>query len=95
MAHVEMIEKKLFEQHALGKIEQKVKTVLDIGAGIYPKTFIKPQLYVCVEPFHEYVQELNKNIDKQNDQLFIVLNGDWDFAVEKFAENSVDTVFLR
>lgn len=94
MAHVEVINKELFERHALDKIDQEVKTLLDIGAGIYPKRFIRPQLYVCVEPFHEYVQELNKNIDKQDEQLFVVLNGDWDFAVSKFGENSVDTVFL-
>ncbi|NCT56189.1 MAG: hypothetical protein GW760_00495 [Legionella sp.] len=94
MAHVEIIDKTLFDKSVLDKLEQEIKTVLDIGAGIYPKTFIKPQLYICVEPFHEYVQELNKNIGMQNDQLFVVLNGDWDFAVSQFGENSVDTVFL-
>ncbi len=73
---------------------QNVDVVLDIGTGIVPRNYINPYVYICCEPYDEYVKHLQINTKNIKDKVFIILNRDWEHTVNTFAQKSVDTVFL-
>ncbi|SDD91686.1 Methyltransferase domain-containing protein [Paenibacillus sp. UNCCL117] len=73
----------------------EVDVLLDIGCGIVPHDdYILPKVYICCEPYQEYIEILNEKIDKKTNTIFVVLNYDWEAVVNHFADESVDTVFL-
>ncbi len=94
MANVTNLNRVDFWNYSIGKIEKNIDTLLDIGTGIKPSGFIHPKLYICVEPFHEYFDILDKQTKEQSDQLYLLLNSDWEDALKLFPEKSVDTIFL-
>ena len=74
---------------------QKADVVLDIGCGIRPQNFIKPNVHICCEPFDQYVAYLQKNIDKESERNVVIVKATWDEAVKIFPPGSVDTIFLN
>lgn len=82
-----------FFAKAIERIQQ-VDTILDIGCGIVPHNYITPYVYICCEPFHEYVKVLKEKLEDNTDSLFIVLDYDWEKAVTTFKEGAVDTIYL-
>jgi len=40
-----------------------VEVVLDIGCGINPQSFIRPQVHICCDPYQEYVTHLQQKVD--------------------------------
>jgi hypothetical protein len=70
------------------------KIVLDIGCGIIPQSLIKPQVHICVEPYYQYIQELQKRTINSQDRNWVILQAAWADAVKLFPDRSVDTVFL-
>lgn len=72
------------------------ETLLDIGCGIVPQDYIRPQVHICCEPYAEYVAHLQKRISDMDtkDRSYVVLNMGWGDAVRYFPEKSVDTVIL-
>ncbi|MBC7457940.1 MAG: class I SAM-dependent methyltransferase [Bdellovibrionaceae bacterium] len=79
---------------AIQKI-RAVDSIIDIGTGIMPRDHIKANLYICCEPFKQYVAELSKNTLKSplNTQ-YLVLNTDWAGALAILPDKSIDTVML-
>lgn len=80
------------ESHAVvqGKVVQ-TKVVLDIGPGIRPQGYFKPQIHICVEPYLPYIERLRQ--DMGDDAAYVFQNCTWDKAMELLPERSVDTVF--
>lgn len=68
--------------------------VLDIGCGIRPHTYITPSIYICAEPYAEYVEVLKKTLEGNTDSVFVILEQDWETTVNQLSESSIDTVFL-
>ena len=69
-----------------------VNVVLDIGCGIRPQTFFKPELHILCEPWEEYVEILqNRFVTQQN---ILVLKGSWEDVLPFFPNQSVDSIFL-
>lgn len=64
----------------------------DIGCGIRPQDFIKPRHHLCIDPHKQYLEFIK---DKQNTgSNFTFINADWTRAVQVFASNSIETIFL-
>jgi hypothetical protein len=94
MNNVTWVDRGNFLKAGIERIAE-VDILLDIGCGIVPHSeYTTPYVYICCEPFHEYVEILKKKVEKTTDSLYIVLNYDWETVVNKFGEKSVDTVFL-
>lgn len=74
---------------------QDANIVLDIGCGIQPQRFIRPQVHICCEPFDQYVEHLQELVRKEPDRNFVVVRARWDEAVRLFPPKSVDTIFLH
>lgn len=75
---------------------QNVEVVLDIGCGIVPQNYIKPDVHICCEPCLEYVEHLQRFIatTEPRDRSYVILSIGWEEAVRAFPFKSVDTVFL-
>lgn len=69
-------------------------TVLDIGCGINPQSYVHPFLHICCEPSAEYVAKLREGLRERQDRIWVVLNLDWRGAVEHIPAGSVDSIFL-
>ena len=82
-----------FMRTAINMIEA-TDIALDIGTGIVPHGYINTFIYICCEPFDEYVEVLKKKTKKAEDRIFVILNMDWEQALNKFKPDSVDSVFL-
>ncbi len=73
--------------------------LLDIGCGIVPHAYVHHNVYIACEPFVDYVNVLNKNINELNgavylDSCMLVVNEDWRSYLDKYEQYSVDTVYL-
>jgi len=87
-------EREEFLQEGIERIAE-VDVLLDIGCGILPHDdYISPKVYICCEPYQEYVEILEEKINKNTNTIFVVLNYDWEAVVNHFADESVDTIFL-
>lgn len=73
---------------------QQVNVILDIGCGIIPQSLVKPIVHICVEPFHQYIYELQKKTMNSVDRTWIILKTTWAETIKILPERSVDTVFL-
>lgn len=69
-----------------------VATVLDIGCGIRPQTYLRPALHICVDPWPEYLDRLSLETSATPERVLLCC--DWEHAVSIFPGRSVDTVFL-
>lgn len=72
----------------------KSEIVLDIGCGIMPQKLIKPRVHICLDPFEQYVQSLQKKLKKEDDRSYILIKSTWEEAIKIFPPKSIDTVFL-
>lgn len=83
------------ELHAVAMQNMKPAGVLlDIGCGIVPQAYVHTQIQICCEPYAEYVARLQEIVSKKNERQYVVVNMSWRDVVERFPENSVDTVIL-
>lgn len=73
---------------------RQVKVVLDIGCGIIPQNLVRPSVHICLEPFRQYIQVLQKKTTNASDIIYVIINATWAEAIKIFPERSVDTVFL-
>jgi hypothetical protein len=70
------------------------RTVLDIGCGIRPQTYIVPLVHICCDPFEQYVQHLLEKVETDIQGTFVIIKASWRDLAEKLPAQSVDTVFL-
>jgi hypothetical protein len=84
------------------KVQQKLQSVgvlLDIGCGIKPQPFTNPIVHICVDPFSQYTEILQRKLlfkrsKKQFDSTYIVLKASWAEIVEILPPKSVDAIYL-
>jgi hypothetical protein len=65
--------------------------LLDIGSGICPQSFVKPEVHICVEPYLPYIEKLQQ--EGVNEGKYVFLNCTWEVAMKLLPDNSVDSVF--
>ena len=73
---------------------QSTDVILDIGSGIMPQKFIRPLIHICCDPFAQYVEHLQRKTQNVVDRLYLVIKASWKDVIDKFTDNSVDTIFL-
>ncbi|MDA8235876.1 MAG: class I SAM-dependent methyltransferase [Clostridia bacterium] len=73
---------------------KRTRIILDIGCGIRPQNYIKPQVHICCEPFGQYIEHLQNEIKAKYDRHYVLINATWAEAIKLFPVKSVDTVFL-
>lgn len=81
----------------LTEVLENIKPALigyDIGAGIYPHDYLKAVLYVCVDPYEEYLKVLTNKLSKVKDRVYIIEKNDWAGALDGLKENSIDSLYL-
>lgn len=76
------------------KAIQPVLVGLDIGVGIVPHNYLKPVVYVCCEPYEEYVNVLVEKISGEKNRTYAIRHKDWSNSIDGLADNSVDSVYL-
>ena len=69
----------------------QVSSILDIGCGIRPQSYISPEFLICVEPYSEYADILMKNFAGTN---VIILRYKALEALKMLATKSIDTIFM-
>lgn len=89
----EYVARDIFMEYASSFI-QLSDIILDIGCGIRPQEYIKPNVHICFDPFHPYLDEIREKISAESSTQFVLMNGDWEKATQVFYEKSVDTIFL-
>ena len=62
-------------------------SLLDIGCGIRPQNLVKPSVHICIEPFQEYIDKLDKN-------KYIIIKGMSENVLNLFENNNIDTIVL-
>ena len=70
------------------------RVVLDIGCGIRPQTFFRPEMHICCEPYEEYLDVLTTQIMDGTQPRLVLLKATWGQVVDLFPRQSVDTIFL-
>lgn len=70
--------------------------LVDIGCGIIPQSYVRPNIQICCEPYLEYISYLKEKISsiESPDRYYVILNMDWSDVIRHFPEKSVDTVIL-
>lgn len=84
----------LIRKKATIAVQEKIiqtDTVLDIGCGIRPQTYVQAVRHVCIEPHKLYIDRLRKENDEPR---FVMLNCQWFVGTSLFADKSFDTVFI-
>jgi Methyltransferase domain len=68
------------------------ESVLDIGAGIRPQTYVEAgQVHICVDAYRPYLDCLRD--ERRDDNRLVLLNAGWEEAMAMFPDASVDSVF--
>lgn len=93
MSDLVVVKKEDFLSVAFSYLDE-VDVLLDIGCGIVPHDYIRPVIYICCEPYEEYVDVLKEKVKSKLDSIYIIHNLDWEETIQRFADKSVDTVFL-
>lgn len=91
--HIEWLKRDEITSRVVSRIKE-VDMVLDIGCGVRPQKVVKALLHICVEPFEQYIGELQKRLEEEKRKNFLIMKGDWAQAVKIFPERSVDSVVL-
>ena len=76
---------------------KKIKPVLigfDIGVGIVPHEYLKAAIYVCCEPYKEYVDILAEKISEEKNIIYVIQQKDWFESISELKDNSIDSVYL-
>ena len=73
---------------------QPVLIGLDIGVGIVPHDYLKSVVYVCCEPYQEYVNVLTEKIASEKNKIYVVQQRDWEQGIADLDDKSVDSVYL-
>ncbi|MGM0845712.1 MAG: class I SAM-dependent methyltransferase [Bacillota bacterium] len=89
---IEKVEKMQDLQKEVMKHIKETESVIDIGCGIKPQQFIKPKVHICIEPYAEYIDYVEKNLEIR-DRVYIMLNTTWDI-LKQLPSNSVDTIIF-
>jgi len=84
---------------AIQKVIKPAQVVLDIGCGIQPQNHITPAVHICCEPFGDYIEYLQREIQGRKkvgliDRNYVFLNAAWSDVMKYVPERSVDTIFL-
>jgi len=77
---------------ALRQALLSTKVVLDVGCGIRPMSYFRPDVHLCVEPFDQYVEILQNRFIHDNG--CIIIKSDALLALQKLPDRSVDSIFL-
>ncbi len=94
MNNVHYVEKDQLFPIALSKLES-INTLLDIGCGVRPQQYVEPKVHICCEPFQQYVEHLQREIENdRSDREYVVLKATWAEAMKLFPDRSVDSIFL-
>lgn len=67
----------------------RTNRVLDVGTGIYPQSFFRPSVHICVDAHLPYLEHLQA----ENRPNLILLHNTWRPALAQFTSKSVDSVF--
>lgn len=67
---------------------------VDIGTGIRPNDLIQCVVYICCEPYLEYVDVLRSKTDLLFDRIYVIEQKTWAETIDCFPEGSVDSIFL-
>lgn len=67
---------------------------VDIGTGIRPHDLVNAAIYICCEPYAEYVDVLKQKVEDRADKIYVVEQKTWGEALECLTGICVDTVFL-
>lgn len=84
-------------ENLLVEVIKKINPVLiglDIGVGIVPHEYLKSVIYICSEPYQEYVDVLKGKISTEKDGIYIVQKKDWSESLQNLADKSIDSVYL-
>jgi hypothetical protein len=65
-------------------------SVVDVGSGINPQSFVRARVHICVDPFLPYLERLRQ--DFGNDR-FVLLHATWDKVLPLLPDASIDSVF--
>jgi hypothetical protein len=90
---IQFCDKEKLEKIVKGKIKN-TSTVLDIGCGIRPQTFITPIVHICAEPFEQYAEKIQEISNKCIDRNYIIIKSTWEETIKLIPENSVDSIFI-
>jgi len=93
MAKTQWLEKEKLMPTAFKGINP-VFTGLDIGVGIVPHDYLKNVIYICAEPYEEYVDVLKKKIYSKKNKVYIIQQKDWLESISGFKDKSIDSVYL-
>ena len=77
---------------AVAREIQKTRVVLDIGCGLRPQSFFRPQVHLCCEPHGEYVEYLQRAFRREPGA--VVIQSTAGELLPKLPERSVDSVFM-
>jgi hypothetical protein len=73
-----------------GKVKP-VDVVLDLGPGIYPQSFVKARVHICVEAHLPYLEHIKRK--HRGEPRYVLINSTWDQVIRMLPDKSVDTVF--
>lgn len=80
-----------FTRQALALIKN-TSSVLDIGPGIYPMTYFRPQIHILAEPCEAYQQVLQQQYSINRSK--IILRSKALETLSAFGDKSVDSIFM-
>jgi glycosyltransferase involved in cell wall biosynthesis len=91
MMKIEWCPKDIFIDKAK-EVVLPTEVVLDIGCGIRPQDFFKPQMHILCEPYEEYVQVLKERFRYSSG--YLILKSTANAMLAQLPDQSVDSVFL-
>jgi hypothetical protein len=82
-------------EHALGGdvVRAAIKpavSVVDVGSGINPQSFVTARVHICVDPFLPYLERLRQDF---GDDRFVLVHATWDKVLPLLPDASIDSVF--
>lgn len=79
----------------LGAIEKEIiqtDIVADIGCGIVPMNYFRPQLHIMIDPWKEYTDILSYRY--RDDKSIMILNSGALETLKMLSDNAVDSIFM-